>query len=81
MHSDQLRSVRSACAPQVNFVRGVGDVNIVEHETYHHNVPQFLQQRGELVPLLKRELVRCLMASELHSRAGGQRLGREILAQ
>ena len=45
---------------QVATVRGVAGVHIVEHATFHHNVPQYLQQLGELVPLLKAELLRIL---------------------
>ena len=36
----------------------------VEHDTFHHNVPQFLQQQGELVPLLKDEMLRVLRIAE-----------------
>ena len=34
-------------------VAGLASVHVVEHDTFHHNVPQFLQQHGELVPLLE----------------------------
>jgi hypothetical protein len=32
-------------------------VVVVEHDTFHHNVPMHLEREGLLVPLLKRELV------------------------
>ena len=41
---------------QVASVAGLASVHVVEHDTFHHNVPQFLQQQGELVPLLKDEM-------------------------
>jgi hypothetical protein len=31
-------------------VAGLASVHVVEHDTFHHNVPQLLQQQGELVP-------------------------------
>ena len=31
-----------------------------EHDTFHHNVPMFLEREGLLVPLLKRELLALL---------------------
>ena len=39
-------------------------VAVQEHDTFHHNVPQFLQQQGELVPLLKDEMIRVLRIAE-----------------
>ena len=57
---------------QVACVRGVASVRVVEHDTFHHNVPQFLQQAGELVPLLRDEVMRVLRAAEaaeLHTAA------------
>ena len=41
------------------------NVRVVEHNTFHHNVPQLLQQQGELVPLLKDEMLRVLRAVHL----------------
>ena len=34
---------------QVASVAGLASVHVVAHDTFHHNVPQFLQQHGELV--------------------------------
>ena len=34
--------------------------SFVEHPTFHHNVPMFLEREDELVPLLKRELLELL---------------------
>ena len=45
---DVLQAARSA---------GSEGCAIVEHDTFHHNVPQFLEREGMLVPLLKRELL------------------------
>ena len=42
---------------QVARVRGRRAVVVVEHDTFHHNVPMHLEREGLLVPLLKRELV------------------------
>ena len=49
---------------QAARVRELHSVEIVEHDTFHHNVPQFLQQQGELVPLLKDEILRVLRIAE-----------------
>ena len=35
-------------------------VAVVEHDTFHHNVPMFLEREGGLVPLLKRTLLALL---------------------
>ena len=35
-------------------------LRVVGHDTFHHNVPQLLQQQGALVPLLKDEVLRAL---------------------
>ena len=45
---------------QADMVRGSPAVTVVEHETFHHNVPMFLEREGALVPLLKRELLELL---------------------
>ena len=42
---------------QAARVRGRRAVVVVEHDTFHHNVPMHLEREGLLVPLLKRELV------------------------
>jgi len=55
---------------QVASVAGLASVHVVEHDTFHHNVPQFLQQQGELVPLLKDEMMRVLRAAEETEAAG-----------
>ena len=43
---------------QADTVRGLATV--VEHETFHHNVPMHLERDGALVPLLKLELLELL---------------------
>ena len=54
---------------QVAVVRDAPSVAVVEHETYHHNVPQFLEGEGELVPLLRSEVARLLLhCAERHDR-------------
>ena len=54
---------------QVAVVRDAPSVAVVEHETYHHNVPQFLEGEGELVPLLRSEVARLLLhGAERHDR-------------
>ena len=45
---------------QVASVAGLASVHVVEHDTFHHNVPQFLQQHGELVPLLEAQMTLAL---------------------
>ena len=45
---------------QADMVRARPAVTVVEHETFHHNVPMFLEREGALVPLLKRELLELL---------------------
>ena len=54
---------------QVSSVAALESVHVVEHDTFHHNVPQYLQQRGELVALLKDEMLRVLRRAE-ESEAG-----------
>ena len=44
-------------AGQARLVAAFPAVCLVEHATFHHNVPQFLEREGMLVPLLKRELL------------------------
>ena len=44
---------------QADTVRGLATV--VEHETFHHNVPMHLERDGALVPLLKRELLELML--------------------
>lgn len=44
-------------AGQARLVAAFPAVCLVEHGTFHHNVPQFLEREGMLVPLLKRELL------------------------
>ena len=41
---------------------GIGAVEVVKHDTFHHNVPMFLEREGLLVPLFKRELVALMLA-------------------
>ena len=41
-------------------MRGVGGLQVREHDTFHHNVPMFLEREGQLVPLIKRSLLRLL---------------------
>lgn len=52
----------SSCsgAVQAGLVRGVGGLQVREHDTFHHNVPMFLEREGQLVPLIKRSLLRLL---------------------
>ena len=47
---------------QVATVRGAASVVLIEHETFHHNVPAFLEGQSELVPLLRGEVARLLLA-------------------
>ena len=46
---------------QVDHVRHVPRVRVVEHPTFHHNVPAFLERTGALVTLLKAELLALLL--------------------
>ena len=58
---DQERSlVPPLSAVQAGLVRGVGGLEVREHDTFHHNVPMFLEREGQLVPLIKRSLLRLL---------------------
>ena len=45
---------------QVATVRHAAAVQVVEHETFHHNVPAHLEGQGELVSLLKAEVLHVL---------------------
>ena len=45
---------------QAATLRGLPCVTIVEHETFHHNIPMFLEREGRLLYLLKRELLELL---------------------
>ena len=49
---------------QVETIAREPNVHVHRHATFHHNVPQFLQQQGELVPLLKDEMLRVLRIAE-----------------
>ena len=49
---------------QAGLVRGVGGLEVREHDTFHHNVPMFLEREGQLVPLIKRSLLRLLRPQE-----------------
>ena len=40
---------------QASRLRGMAGVIIVEHDTFHHNVPMHLEREGLLVPIFKRE--------------------------
>jgi len=42
---------------QVECMRNLSGVHVVEHATFHHNVPQFLEGNGDLVPLVKDEIL------------------------
>ena len=46
---------------QADTVRGLATV--VEHETFHHNVPAFLERAGVLVALIRRELLEILVGA------------------
>ena len=48
---------------QVATVRQAPAVHVVEHETFHHNVPAHLEGQGELVPMLKAEALHVLRTS------------------
>ena len=48
---------------QVESVPAAASVDVVSHETFHHNVPAYLEAMGELVPLLKAEALRVLAGS------------------
>jgi leucine-rich repeat protein SHOC2 len=45
---------------QVACVSHLPGLHVVEHATFHHNVPQFLEQHGQLVPLLRDEILRVI---------------------
>ena len=49
---------------QAEQVKGIGGLRVAEHPTFHHNVPMFLEREGQLVPLLKRALLRLLRPRE-----------------
>jgi len=48
---------------QVDTIPKKASVHVVAHETFHHNVPAYLEGMGELVPLLKAEALRALKES------------------
>ncbi|EOD05436.1 Hypothetical protein EMIHUDRAFT_448659 [Emiliania huxleyi CCMP1516] len=45
---------------QARLVAHAPGLALHEHDTFHHNVPMFLEREGLLVPLLKRELLALL---------------------
>ena len=45
---------------QVALVRGSQGLVVTEHDTFHHNVPMYLEREGLLVSLFKRELIALL---------------------
>ena len=45
---------------QARLVAHAPGLDLHEHDTFHHNVPMFLEREGLLVPLLKRELLALL---------------------
>jgi leucine-rich repeat protein SHOC2 len=45
---------------QASLVQMIAGVRVVEHNTFHHNVPMFLERESQLVPLLKREMLTLL---------------------
>jgi len=48
---------------QAGRVEGHG-VTVTAHDTFHHNVPMYLQREGRLVPLIKRTLVALLLEGD-----------------
>ena len=46
---------------QTRHVEGLGQCTITTHDTYHHNVPQFLQQQGLLGAMIKAEVLELLL--------------------
>ena len=46
---------------QVQAVAHCPSVRLVQHATFHHNVPAFLEREGLLVPLIKSEIVELLV--------------------
>jgi hypothetical protein len=51
---------------QVRVIEHLPSVSMQEHDTYHHNVPQYMQQQGTLGAWLKDELVALLLPKVLH---------------
>ena len=49
---------------QAGLVRGMPSVHVVEHDTFHHNVPMFLEREAKLVPMLKAVLLALLRVDE-----------------
>ena len=49
---------------QVEHVRGLPSLCVVEHPTYHHNVPAFLEREGLLVPMIKAEVMALLRGGD-----------------
>jgi hypothetical protein len=52
----QAQQVQAAAGGQP----GAG-VEVVQYNTFHHNVPMYLEREGMLVPLFKRELLALLL--------------------
>ena len=38
-----------------------GAIKVIRHDTFHHNIPMFLEREQKLVPLFKRELMELLL--------------------
>lgn len=45
---------------QARRAAGVDGIDIISHDTFHHNVPMYLEREGLLVTLFKREVARLL---------------------
>ena len=54
---------------QVGSIPRAPSVYVVEHDTFHHNVPAHLEAQGELVPLLKAEAL-IMLRSDLGATLG-----------
>jgi hypothetical protein len=46
---------------QARLISGLRSVRVEHHDTFHHNVPMYLEREGLLVPLLKRELLALML--------------------
>ena len=53
--------IYTTCILQADCLRSLPAVDVVEHDTFHHNVPMFLEREGLLIPLLKRECLALLL--------------------
>ena len=55
---------------QVRSVAHLSSVRVVQHATFHHNVPAYLEREGLLVPMVRSEVVGLVLGGAVGVAAG-----------